>query len=112
MVDEVAMNEEEELEALLGSMNDVQSFPKRPPISPAEAMDTSHWGRDGAGNMGNQVPTRLATQGQPTPDTPYGSDDEEYDQIFMDVIQGESRTASQQEPSGFAEADHEMMDMS
>lgn len=29
-------------------------------------------------------------------DTPYGSDDEEYDDIFMDVILEESRTASQQ----------------
>lgn len=53
-------------------------------------------------------------------DTPYGSDDEEYDDIFMDVILEESRTASQlqqeqeQQPQheGQSHADIDMMDMS
>ena len=59
-------------------------------------------------------------------DTPYGSDDEEYDDIFMDVILEESRTASQQLPEQQGQhqqpqldgqgqeqaADTDMMDMS
>jgi hypothetical protein len=47
-------------------------------------------------------------QHPPRLDTTYGSDDEEYDHIFMDVIEEENRTASQQPPS----EDQEMMDMS
>lgn len=51
-------------------------------------------------------------------ETPYGSDDEEYDDIFMDVIEQENRMASQQHQSplqsdspAYMEEDHEMMDM-
>jgi hypothetical protein len=46
-------------------------------------------------------------------DTSYGSDDEEYDHIFMDVILEENKTASQDEEQGQDEhADMDMMDMS
>ena len=54
-------------------------------------------------------------------DTPYGSDDEEYDHIFMDVILEENRTGSQtqedrhqqlQRQEQLAHADMDMMDMS
>lgn len=55
-------------------------------------------------------------------DTPYGSDDEEYDHIFMDVILEESRTSSQMQENGQPQQLHEqdeqehgdmdMMDMS
>jgi hypothetical protein len=51
---------------------------------------------------------------QQAQDTPYGSDDEEYDHIFMDVIEEENRTASQQQQQipEYLDTDHEMMDMS
>jgi hypothetical protein len=51
------------------------------------------------------------TQGE---GTPYGSDDDEYDHIFMDVIQEENRMSSQQQQPQQAEpeADQDMMDMS
>lgn len=77
MAEEVAMNEEAELEAMFEDM-------------------------------------------QRQPETPYGSDDEEYDDIFMDVINEETRTASleqQQRPPKneylqLENQDEEMMDMS
>jgi len=40
---------------------------------------------------------------------PFGSDDEEYDSIFMDVIQEEQKMSSQQLPPS---QDADMMDMS
>jgi hypothetical protein len=93
MADEVAMKEEEELEALLGSLS-----------QPQGEMDSLLWD--------DQVPTTASQQNQN--DTPYGSDDEEYDHIFMDVIEEEYRMASQQQQQlpGYLDADHEMMDMS
>ena len=46
-------------------------------------------------------------------DTSYGSDDEEYDHLFMDVIQMENRQASQSQSQEKKEQeDHDMMDMS
>jgi hypothetical protein len=45
-------------------------------------------------------------------DTLYGSDDEEYDEIFMDVIEEEQRLSSQQSPAPAYVDDQEMMDMS
>lgn len=44
----------------------------------------------------------------PNEDTPYGSDDEEYDGLFMDVIKEEGRRRQQVQLDG----DEEMMDMS
>lgn len=41
-------------------------------------------------------------------DTPYGSDDEDYDGLFMDVIKEEGRGRQQVQHDG----DEEMMDMS
>ncbi len=93
MADEVAMKEEQELEALLGSLNQ------------GDGMETLLWEDQAlAKRMRNQ-------QAQ---DTPYGSDDEEYDHIFMDVIEEESRIAIQQHNKipGYLDTDHEMMDMS
>lgn len=77
MAEEVAMNEEAELDAMLGDL---------------------------------QKPT----------ETPYASDDEEYDQIFMDVINEESRVSSQQQQQQHEQPeylqldrqDEEMMDIS
>lgn len=91
MADEVAMKEEQELEALLGSLS-----------QPQEEMDSLLWD--------NRVPTTALQQNQA--ETPYGSDDEEYDHIFMDVIEEENRIASQQQQQLPGYLDTEMMDMS
>ena len=58
--------------------------------------------------------TMQSHRNQQTQDTPYGSDDEEYDHIFMDVIEEENRMASQQQQQipGYLDTDSEMMDMS
>lgn len=92
MANEVALKEEEELEALLGS------------LSQDDGMDSLLWS--------DQASTTQPWN-QQTQDTPYGSDDEEYDHIFMDVIEEENRMASQQQQiPGYLDMDHEMMDMS
>ncbi len=93
MADEVAMKEEQELEALLGSLDQ------------EDGMKALLWGHQAL------VKTARNQQAQ---DTPYGSDDEEYDHIFMDVIEEENRTASQQhqQTPGYLDTDHDMMDMS
>lgn len=77
MAEEVAANEEAELEALVGGWLDAPSC--------SASMD--HNG-DSRGS-----------------EDFYGSDEDEYDQVFMEFAQQESRTASQRE-------DCEMMDMS
>ena len=92
VVEAVAMNEEEELEALLGS------------LSQDVGMEEMLWG--------NQ--TMQGLRDQQTQDTPYGSDDEEYDHIFMDVIEEENRMTihQHQQVPGYLDTDSEMMDMS
>jgi hypothetical protein len=112
MADEVALQEEEELEALLGFMSDVESYPNSQTMEPEEDMNALLYKMNGARNTGNQFPTTPTPQDQPPLDTPYGSDDEDYDDIFREVIQEESRISNQQESSVYLEADHEMMDMS
>lgn len=93
MVDEVALLEERELEALVGALGQ------------DEWMDELLWE--------NHLST-VQARDQHAQDTPYGSDDEEYDHIFMDVIEEENRMASQhqQQIPGYLDMDHEMMDMS
>lgn len=93
MADEVAMKEEQELEALLGSLNQ------------EDEMEVLLW---------EDQASAKRTRNQRAQETPYGSDDEEYDHIFMDVIEEENRTASQQHQQmpGYLDTDHEMMDMS
>jgi len=83
LVEEIAREEEEELEALLGLME-------------GEASNTT------------------APQEQQHSETPYGSDDEEYDHIFMDVIMEEKMTASQEQSQQPEHPDtaFDMMDMS
>lgn len=98
MADEVAMNEEQELEALLGYLNqDAGNQGMGEPMLPQHET-SALW-------------SNSASQDQLQPDTPYGSDDDEYDNIFMDVIQEEERLSSQQQPPGPTE-DQDMMDMS
>jgi hypothetical protein len=107
MADEVALMEEAELEAL-ASMNSERA-PQTgqqdiPPEDEMDEMDSLLFSTDG------QAATAYASQDQPGSETPYGSDEDEYDHIFMDVIQQEGRMASQQsQPSA---GDHDMMDMS
>jgi len=86
MADEIAMKEEQEVEALVMSLNQ-EGMP------PDEEMDSLLWEMSR-----NQGTSTLAPQEQPLPslDTQYGSDDEEYEHIFMDVIQHESRVAGEQ----------------
>lgn len=94
MADEVAMKERE-LEALLEGLGE-----------PQEQMDSLLWE--------HQVPSTSTYHSQQSAETPYGSDDEEYDHIFMDVIEEENRMASQQQQQilEYLDTDHEMMDMS
>jgi len=85
MADEVAQREDAEMEALLAMM---------------EAEDN---------NNNTQADQRYST------DTPYGSDDEEYDHLFMDVIHEEDDWArAQQKPPGLENTlyDQDVMDMS
>lgn len=105
--DEVAMKEEQELEALLGYLNqDASNSGMDEPMLPEYNRNNSMWD-----NSNNQVSETSAQQDQFRSDTPYGSDDDEYDDIFMDVIQQEERMSSQQQPL-VQEQDQDMMDMS
>jgi hypothetical protein len=81
MADEVAQQEEAEIEALL------------------LMMETE--------NKSNNA------QLYEGPETPYGSDDEEYDHIFLDVIKEESWSDNtQQQAEDKSKTDQDMMDMS
>ena len=95
MVNEVAMREAEELEAVLSNI--------LPP------NQENQWG---------QQQYQSASQGE---ETPYGSDDDEYDDIFMDVAKEETRMSTQpqqlqqhqqQPPAYLQDQEMEMMDMS
>ena len=110
MADEVAKEEEEELEALLEYMSDVERDPSSQRTQGWPIRTGDEMGMDGTGNTGTKF--SMTRQDQLLSDTPYGSDDEEYDHIFLDMIREESRTSSPQGPSGYAGTDHEMMDMS
>jgi len=97
MADDVALKEEQELEALLGLMGQGDQASK----TQDEEMDSLLW-------------ELSHTPAPPPPETLYGSDDEEYDHIFMDVIQEEYRMSSeqsQQQPA-YVINDQDMMDMS
>ena len=95
MADDVAMEEEAELEALIGQLSQ-------------EGVQSGHENEMDSLLFERNTSYQHAPQHLPRLDTPYGSDDEEYDHIFMDVIEEENRTASQQPSS----EDQEMMDMS
>lgn len=103
MADEVAMKEEQELEALLGYLNQGGDQTMNQSTPSEEEMNALMWDSQG--------PTTPAQQNQQHLETPYGSDDDEYDDIFMDVIQEEQRLSSQQQPSSYP-GDQDMMDMS
>jgi hypothetical protein len=94
MAEEIAMIEAAELEARLEEM-----IPER--------QELIQWG------TGSEQSSAMDME------TPYGSDDDEYDDIFMDVVKEEVRVSSQQyqhqpqEPPGYLQDQgHEMMDIS
>ncbi|KUJ12138.1 uncharacterized protein LY89DRAFT_786273 [Mollisia scopiformis] len=106
MADEVALNEEQELEALLGYLDHgTGNQALDEPMLPQHNMNAPMWS-----NSNDQKPANSASQDHVRSDTPYGSDDE-YDDIFMDVIHEEERMSSQQQSSGYPQ-DQDMMDMS
>jgi hypothetical protein len=80
MADEVAQQEEAEIEALL-SMMETENTSKHP--EPYER-----------------------------PETPYSSDDEEYDHIFLDMIKEECWSDNTQQVGHTTKTDQDMMDMS
>ncbi|KAH9223572.1 hypothetical protein DL95DRAFT_440520 [Leptodontidium sp. 2 PMI_412] len=102
MAEEVPMSEEQELEAMLSSMSPEESHFNYGSVSSNQSgmlfgeMDTS-----------KQISQAAPVDQQSV----YGSDDDEYDQLFMDVIREESRMLSQQQPPGHIQ-DEDMMDMS
>lgn len=80
MVDEVAQQEEAELEALVSMMEPEHT------ADPPEPYER--------------------------PETPYGSDDEEYDHIFLGVINEESRLGNKQsQDDEINKTDRDMMDI-
>lgn len=106
MADEVALHEQAELDALLVSMSQTQKTPTgyRDQIPTEDDMDSLLW------SMDEQPLGKSAHREQPQPETPYASDDEEYEHIFMDVIQEENRMVGRPEHHEYA--DQDMMDMS
>jgi hypothetical protein len=95
MVDEVAANEEAELEAMLQNL--------LPEVQQQNSLPFGRKNQHMGTLRGNDI------------DTPYGSDDDEYDEIFMDVAREETRASSQQiyQPLEYLQSqDSEMMDMS
>ena len=104
MADEVALREEAELEALAAMSTEqvTQSFQSIQQDLPLEDKTDSL-----LFSMDEHDPAHA--HNQPRPETSYGSDDDEYDHIFMDVIQEENRLATQS--SHPADGD-DMMDIS
>ncbi|KAK0116796.1 hypothetical protein ONS96_012646 [Cadophora gregata f. sp. sojae] len=100
MAEEVAMSEEQELEAMLGSMGPEES-----------AFNYGSTNSNPLGVLFEDMDTVNRTSAPADQQSIYGSDDDEYDQLFMDVIEQESRTSSQQQPPDYVQ-DDDMMDMS
>lgn len=98
IAEELEDAEEREMQALLGLMGEELQAPEEVDMDAPWEGTQEHI----------SVPATNETE------TPYGSDDDEYDHIFMDVIQEEKRMSSQQlqPPQADADADQDMMDMS
>ena len=104
MADEVALMEEAELEALIANQLAEGGQAAQKDMSVEDEMDSLLF------SMDKQAPETQTPRVQQRTDTPYGSDDDEYDHIFMNVIQEENRVASQSlHPT---DEDQDMMDMS
>ncbi|THV53284.1 hypothetical protein BGAL_0055g00430 [Botrytis galanthina] len=125
MAEEVARNEEEELEALLSSMTEaerrqtldeayenVSTLDEE--IGPIDDKEAAAWARGELQHLSNQHNmTVMDVERQvnsSSPDTHFGSDDGDYDAIFMDVIQQESYISYQDNQSMDVSGDNEMMD--
>ncbi|KAF7896310.1 hypothetical protein EAF00_006324 [Botryotinia globosa] len=125
MAEEVARNEEEELEALLSSMTEAerrQTLDKAyenvstldEEIGPIDDKEAAAWARGEFQHLSNQHNMTVMDVerhvNSSSPDTHFGSDDGDYDAIFMDVIQKESYISYQDNQSMDVSGDHEMMD--
>ncbi|KAF7939763.1 hypothetical protein BELL_0108g00010 [Botrytis elliptica] len=125
MAEEVARNEEEELEALLSSMTEaerrqtldeayenVSTLDEE--IGPIDDKEAAAWARGEFQHLSNQHNMTVMDVerhvNSSSPDTHFGSDDGDYDAIFMDVIQQESYISYQDSQSMDVSGDHEMMD--
>ncbi|APA12330.1 hypothetical protein sscle_09g071000 [Sclerotinia sclerotiorum 1980 UF-70] len=125
MAEEVARNEEEELEALLASMTEaerrqtldeayenVSTLDEE--IGPVDENEAAAWARGDFQQSLSQHDTNVMDIERKfnasSPDTHFGSDDGDYDAIFMDVIQQESSVLSQVHAHMDMQGDYEMMD--
>lgn len=125
MAEEVARNEEEELEALLSSMTEterrqtlneayesVSTLDEE--IGPIDEKEAAAWARgDFQHSLNQHDMTVMDVERQlndSSPETHFGSDDGDYDAIFMDVIQQESHVLSQNDQSMNMQGHQEMMD--
>ncbi|KAM0141236.1 hypothetical protein ACHAO1_002015 [Botrytis cinerea] len=125
MAEEVARNEEEELEALLSSMTEaerrqtldeayenVSTLDEE--IGPIDDKEAAAWARGELQHVSNQHNMTVMDVerhvNSSSPDTHFGSDDGDYDAIFMDVIQQESYVFYQNDQSMDVSGEQEMMD--
>ncbi|CZS98703.1 uncharacterized protein RAG0_07324 [Rhynchosporium agropyri] len=95
---EEPLTEELELDAILSGMD-----PEATRFNYGSAPSASFGGMDTSEHVSYSKPIDQQSI--------WGSDDDEYDEVFMDVIQQESRTSNQQQPTGYVQ-DEDMMDMS
>jgi len=87
MADEVAVREERELEALVGNW------------MAGSSQSDGYIGSSDVRNERREMDVETEH---------YGSDEEDYDQMFLEMMEDERRVATQQQQEG----DHDMMDMS
>lgn len=125
MAEEVARNEQEELEAILSSMTEAERRQTLDAayesvlildeeIGPIDEREAAAWARgDLQPSLSQHDAMVMDIQRQmnaSSPDTNYGSDDGDYDAIFLDVIQDESRMLGSSFQSVTMQTDQEMMD--
>ncbi|TEY33919.1 hypothetical protein BOTCAL_0652g00090 [Botryotinia calthae] len=125
MAEEVARNEEEELEALLSSMTEAErrqtldeayenASTLDEEIGPIDDKEAAAWARGEFQHISNQHNMTVMDVerhvNSSSPDTHFGSDDGDYDAIFMDVIQQESYVFYQNDQSMDVSGEQEMMD--
>lgn len=125
MAEEVARNEEEELEALLSSMTEAErrqtldeayenASTLDEEIGPIDEKEAAAWARgDFHHSLSQHDMTVMDIQRQindSSPDTHFGSDDGDYDAIFMNVIQHESGAGGYEYQSIDLQGDHEIVD--
>ncbi|PQE30475.1 hypothetical protein CJF32_00010238 [Rutstroemia sp. NJR-2017a WRK4] len=126
MAEEVARKENEELEAILSSMTEADRRQTLDAaydsvlildeeIGPTDEMEAASWARgDLQPSLSQHDAMVMDIQRQmnaSSPDTTYGSDDGEYDAIFLDVMQDESLLLGSSFQSVTMQTDQEMMDM-